>query len=80
LDEKGRSNWGSKPSQDRGFKKLPIITRGSQLKPHDHKPSRKVLSSNRGQMGLFLRPTPKACQANRSQRLLIITGKHPARS
>jgi hypothetical protein len=48
LDEKGRSKWGSKPSQDRGFKKVPIITSSSPLKPHDHKPSRKVLSSNRG--------------------------------
>ncbi len=48
--------------------------------PHDHKPSRKVLSSNRGQMGLLLRPTPNACQANRSQRLPTNTRKHPARS
>jgi hypothetical protein len=70
---------GLKPSQERGFKKLPIITRSSQLKPHDHKPSRKVLSVA-GQIGMLLSPIPKACHASGSGRALASIGKYPARS
>jgi hypothetical protein len=77
LDEKGRSNWGSKPSQDRGFKKVPIITSCCQFKPHDHKPSRKVLSSNRGQMGLLLRPTQKPVTAGVLRGCTLIPGSIP---